>query len=124
MLAKLGSAIYEHPKRTLIATGLFLVLSVVFLLRGGHLAAGRIKGLESEVANERAMQVADAPGDTPVVAIFSRPDLAPNNLTALAAIDSALKPLRSDPRVRSVVTPSTGMAALGARMVNPATHTA
>ena len=124
MLARLGDVIYRHPTRTLIVTGLLLVLSVAVLSRGGQLVAGNIEGLEAEVANTRAAQVLGAPGDTTVIALFSRPDLSLDNPASLAAIEHAVAPLRGDPRVRSVLTPATTQPPIAARMVNATSHTA
>jgi RND superfamily putative drug exporter len=124
MLQRLGGFIYGHPKQTVVATGLFVVLSVVVLLRGGHLAAGDIEGLEAEVADEHAATVLGATTDNTVVAIFRHADLTANNAAALATIDRALQPLRGDPRVRSVITPTTAQPVLGDRMVNSTKHSA
>ncbi len=124
MLARLGDVIYRHPKRTLIGTGLLVILSIAVLSRGGRLVAGKIKGLEAEIADQRAAQVLGAPSDTTVIAIFSRPDLSIDNPAALDAIERAVAPLRGDPRVRSVVTPATTQPALAERMVSSANHTA
>src|SRR5262245_22533832 len=99
MLARLGGLVYQHPKQTLLAAGVVLSLSVSVPLRGGHLVAGKISGLEAERADQRAAEVVGASSDNTVIAVFSRPDLSANNREALAAIDRALVRVRGDPRV-------------------------
>src|SRR5690242_11558365 len=124
MLERLGEAIYRHPKRTLIATALVLLASVAVLSQGGRLAAGKIVGLEANLADTRAAQVLGAPSETTVIAVFPHPDLSLDNPAALAAIEHAVAPLRGDPRVRSVVTPATTQHMFAERMVNPTSHSA
>jgi uncharacterized membrane protein YdfJ with MMPL/SSD domain len=123
MLERVGAFICRNPKKTLVGTGLFLMVSLAVLYRGGDLGPGRIRGLETERAEQRVEEVLGTTTDNSVVAIFSWPDRLAT-AAALAAIDRALQPVRGDPRVRSVLTPSTAPPLLGARMVNARRHAA
>ncbi|MCW5801813.1 MAG: MMPL family transporter [Deltaproteobacteria bacterium] len=108
MLARLGGFIYRHPRPTLAVAALLFLISLDGLFHGGKLVAGKIAGLEADVAERWAAQAGWAPDNT-IVVVFSSADLG--------AIDAALAPLHHDPAVRWVVAPSPATP-FGPRMVD------
>src|SRR5450755_3108013 len=101
MFEKLGEAIYRHRWLTLVAAGVFLLASLLMLVRGGDLTSGVIKDLESERAQHLVEQVLGHSLDTTLVAIFHAPDLDPDDDDFQAALKAALAPVRADPAVVS-----------------------
>jgi RND superfamily putative drug exporter len=117
MLAALGAFVCRHARGVLIATAAFLALAVGVLLHGGRLTAGDIDGLEAGVAEQMIEQVTGVSSDTTAVAVFTF--AGPTNRDASsAAIERAVAPLRSDPRVRSLATPATVPPPIRERMID------
>lgn len=106
MYASLGSFIHRRPLLVLLASGLFLVASLLLLLRGGRLAGASIAGLEADRAQGVVDAITGRRDDTTVVVVFESPDLAPNEPAFTGAMSRALAPLRADPRVETVTTPA------------------
>ncbi|MGN6105550.1 MAG: MMPL family transporter [Kofleriaceae bacterium] len=102
---------------------MFLVIALGVVLSGGRLTGGTINGLEAERAEHRVESVLGISTDTTIIAVFSYPERE-DRADALRAIDRAVEPLRHDPRVSSVTTPTTAPPGLGERMVNDEQHAA
>ena len=119
---RLGAFIFRHRWSTLAACGLFLALSLAMLARGGQLTGGRIEGIEAERAQLVVEKVLGHTMDSTVVAVFRSPSLDPRNQDFQTALADALRPLRSDPRVASVMTSDDAPPQLAIDMVNPKAH--
>src|SRR4051794_28394071 len=104
MLEALARWIYRHKWATLIITGVLLVGSVIVLVRGGHLTAGTIRGLEADRAESVVGEVLGQSPDATFVAIFQAKDRASGGAPFHAAVRHALAPLRAEPAVLAVVT--------------------
>jgi RND superfamily putative drug exporter len=99
MFSSLGRFLFHHRLATLIATGLFLALALGSVFIGGSLTGASVSGLESTGAEGLVAQVVGRNPDTTVIALFeSTTETAING----DDVDAALKPLRADPRVKSV----------------------
>jgi RND superfamily putative drug exporter len=117
--ARLGRLVIRHRKLTLAASAVFLALSLVVLLFGVPLSTEKIEGLEAERAQAVVEQVLGHTMDTTFVAIFRSASMDPRNLDFQEAMTEALRPVRSDPRVLSVMTRDDAPPALALDMVNP-----
>ncbi len=107
MLEALGALVFRFRWAVLVASAAFLAGAVLVLSRGGNLTTGDIDGLESQAAQERIDAITGRPADTTVVAVFHGLPGKTVGADELAdAIDVALEPLRSDPRVDTVITPA------------------
>jgi RND superfamily putative drug exporter len=96
MFPALGRFIFRHRIATLVAAGLFLLAVLASLLRGGTLSGARVSGLEASEADAMVAEVTGRDPDTTVVALFR------STTVDLPAIQAALAPLRTDPRVKFV----------------------
>ena len=105
MYAFLGGFIHRRPWLTLAASIVFLVASLLVLVRGGRLAGAGIAGLESDRAQSVVDAIAGRTEETTIAVVFESAELEPSDLEFTAAMRRALAPLRSDPRVASVTTP-------------------
>ena len=101
---RLGAFVYRRRWLTLGVCGLFLVASLLVVVRGGQLTGGRIDGIESERAQAVVEKVLGHTMDTTVVAVFRSKDQDPRNQAFQAAVKDALAPLEQDPRVFGVMT--------------------
>jgi RND superfamily putative drug exporter len=121
MFEALGAIVFRFRWAVLSASALFLVGALVALTRGGDLTTGDIHGLESEDAQHRVDSVTGRPADTTVVVVLrARGGLDARDLAFSDAVRSALAPLRDDPRVVSVLSPSDLPAPLAAGMIDGA----
>src|SRR4051812_22289718 len=105
MYASLGSFIHRRPWLTVLASAVFLVASVLLVLRGGRLAGATIEGLEADRAQGVVDAITGRRDDSTIVVVFQSSDLAPTDGEFTAAMSRAVAPLRADPRVASVTTP-------------------
>ncbi len=96
MFSALGHFAFHHRVATLITAGLFLLAALASLVHGGALSAGTVSGLEATEADALVATIIGRNPDTTVVALFRSSPLD------LPAIETAWKPLRSDPRVTFV----------------------
>ena len=118
MANRLGMIIYRHRWLTLACAGVFLLLSLGLLWRGGDLTSGAIHGLESERATHLVEQVVGHPLDTTFVAIFTSPTLDPEDAAFQAALVAALAPLRGDSAVAQITTAEDAPPALALQLAN------
>jgi hypothetical protein len=70
MFERLGAFVYDRRHFTLFAALGFLALAAVLLLRGGHLGAARIAGLEADRAIELADSVTGRREETTFAIVF------------------------------------------------------
>ncbi len=101
MFTALGRFIFLHRWLTLAAAGVFLLVAVASLWRGGTLTGGTVAGLEASEADALMAGVVGRDADLTVVALFRGGTSAPDD----EAIEAALRPLRTDPRVQAVQSP-------------------
>jgi uncharacterized membrane protein YdfJ with MMPL/SSD domain len=124
MFEALGRVIYRRRWLTLALATLFLAASVAMLVRGGPLTSGTIHGLEAERAQELVAEVLGHPADTTFVAVLHADDLDAATPAHRDAVRRALEPLRTNPRVLSVVGPEDAPPFMQAGMVNGPAHSA
>jgi uncharacterized membrane protein YdfJ with MMPL/SSD domain len=120
MFEALGKIIYRNRWLTLALATAFLVASVAMLVRGGALTSGTIHGLESGDAGELVSEVLGHSADNTFVAVMHAGDLDPDGDAYRRAVRQALEPLRTDPRVLSVLGPEDAPPPMRPRMVNAA----
>ncbi len=124
MYVSLGGFIERRPWLTLIASLVFLMASLLVVLRGGRLAGAGISGLESDRAQSVVDAIAGRTEETTIAVVFQSSDLAPTDLEFTAAMRRALAPLRDDPRVASVTTPDEAPPPMTPRLQSRETRTA
>jgi RND superfamily putative drug exporter len=124
MYASVGSFIYRRAWLTLFASALFLGVSVLLLVRGGRLAGASITGLEAGRAQAVVDAIAGRREELTIAVAFQSRELAPSDPAFTAAMRDALGPLRSDPRVASVVTPDEAPGPMMERLRNAEARTA
>ncbi len=118
MFAPLASFIYRKRWATLAASSVFLVLSVLVVLRGGKLTGGAFGNNEAERTERLVEEVLGHSTTTTFVAIFHSDREDPRNLPFQTAMKAALAPLAEDPDVLSVMTPDDAPPQLAPGMVN------
>jgi RND superfamily putative drug exporter len=107
MFEALGAVVLRHRWAVLVASAAFLAVAVLMLSRGGNLTTGDIHGLEAELAQWQVDGATGRPADTTVVVVFTTHEGLPSESDALAAaVSRVLEPLRDDPDVASVLSPS------------------
>ena len=110
MFARWGRFVYRFRWATLIASALLLGLSVVGILTGGTLAgnggfgANLPAGTASKLINDEIHTQAGKVGSG-FTLIFSSPSLTAGDPVFQQAVQGAVAPLGSDPRVTGVRTP-------------------
>jgi uncharacterized membrane protein YdfJ with MMPL/SSD domain len=124
MYASLGSFIHRRPWLTLLASAVFLVASLIVLLRGGRLAGAGISGIEADRAQAVVDAIAGRTEETTVAVVFESADLSPTDVEFAAAMQRALAPLRHDPHVASVTTPDEAPPPMQERLRNADARTA
>ncbi|MGO9714012.1 MAG: MMPL family transporter, partial [Polyangiaceae bacterium] len=100
-----GRWVFRRRRATLVVSGVFLLVSVVLLIHGGHLATKAIHGIEADDAvnlMDRELPSSPASGFT---VIFRSDSLTTGEDAFGQAVLAAVLPLRSDPSVASVRTP-------------------
>ncbi len=105
MFERWGRFVYTWRKVVLAVSSVFLVLSVLVLVRGGTLTHGTIHGIEAERAAallDRELKPAEVDGFT---VIFESDALRTDSESYREAVLAAVEPLRHHPDVRSVRTP-------------------
>ena len=124
MYASLGGFIHRRPWLTLAASAVFLVASLLVLVRGGRLAGAGIAGVESDRAQSVVDAIAGRTEETTIAVVFESADLAPTDVEFTAAMRRALAPLRNDPRVASVTTPDEAPPLMTEKLQNRDARTA
>ncbi len=124
MFERLGHFVVRHAKAVLACVGVFLVLSLLILARGGPLASGVIEGLEARRAEHLADGVSETQAETTFVVLFHSNTLDSRDEAFHRAMADALAPLRRDGRVLAVTSVDDAPSFLRARMVNADAHEA
>jgi RND superfamily putative drug exporter len=124
MYASLGSFIHKRPWLTVLASAVFLAASVLLLLRGGRLGGASIAGLEADRAQAVVDAITGRREEATVLVVFRSADLAPTDPEFTSAMQRAVAPLRTDPRVAAVMTPDEAPAPMIARLQSGDARTA
>ena len=129
MFARWGRFVYRFRLATLIASALLLGLSIVALLTGGSLAnnggfgsdlpAGKAAKL---IADEIHPQESTEKPRSSATLIFSSATLTVDDEAFQQALQDAVAPLSSDPRVTNVTTPYSVPAAQKSALVSKDSH--
>ena len=110
MFARWGRFVYRRRWATLVVSGLLLGLSIVAILSGGPLAgnggfgANLAAGQAAKLITDEVQSQAATPGSGFDV-IFSSSSLTATDPAFQSAVEQAVLPLSSDPRVTGVTTP-------------------
>jgi putative drug exporter of the RND superfamily len=111
MFAAWGRFVYRRRWLVLVCSGLLLVASAVIVAQGGKLQSGGfIETSESGRASRLVERELPRAGGSTFTLIFSSDSLDARNAEFRTAVESAIAPLRSDPRVATIVTPYDGSA--------------
>lgn len=124
MLERLGAFIYDHRRLTIVIAILYLVFAAALLVRGGHLGAARIAGLEADRATELADTVTGRREETTFAVAFRSDTLSPTDPRFVAAMAESLAPLRADPAVESITSPEDASTFLIERLRDEGSKTA
>ena len=114
----IGAFVFRWRWVVLLLSGVFLVLAVAGLVRGGSLTSGVIHGLESERAQRAIDAITGRPQDTTLVVVFHEEGADAGSPEFADAVDEALEPLRDDPSVSSVLTAESLPPQMGASMID------
>jgi RND superfamily putative drug exporter len=104
-LAWLADFALRRRRSILGGAALLLVLSALVLWRGGTLTTGATIGIESDLARRLIERELGYPGESSFLILFRSRQWRADEPHFVAALTSALAPLRSDPRVATVLAP-------------------
>src|SRR5881628_203482 len=111
MFAAWGRFVYRRRWPVLAVSGLLLVASAFIVAQGGKLQSGGfIETSESGRASRLIERELPRAGAATFTLILSSDTLSATSPEFRAAVDASLAPLRSDPRVATIVTPYDGTA--------------
>lgn len=114
-LAALARVVCRRRILVLVASALVVVVSLWTIVRGGRLTAGATEGLESERAKRVLEQELGVAGDASFTILLTpRPGRVESEW--IGAVAEALAPLRSDPRVHSVLSPDVLPSAIARKL--------
>jgi RND superfamily putative drug exporter len=114
-----GRFVYRHRWPVLIVSVLFLVASGFIAGQGGKLESGGfIETAESGRASRLIEQELPIVGGSTFTLIFSSDSLRARDPDFRAAVEAALVPLRTDPRVDTILTPYDSSNIQAARQVS------
>jgi putative drug exporter of the RND superfamily len=114
-----GRFVYRHRWPVLAFSILLLVASGFIASQGGKLdSGGFIETAESGRASRLIEQELPIVGGSTFTLIFSSDTLAAQDPAFRAAVEAALVPLRTDPRVDTIITPYDASAIQAARYVS------
>jgi RND superfamily putative drug exporter len=123
MFAAWGRFVYRRRWPVLAVSGLMLVASALIVIQGAKLQSGGfIETSESGRASRLIERELPGAGGGTFTLIFSSDTLAATSPEFRAAVDAALAPLRSDPRVAAIVTPYDGTAPDPTRLISTNDH--
>ena len=105
MFERLGALIHARKYVTLFVAIGFLLFASLLLVRGGHLGAARIEGLEADHAVSLADAVTGRREETTFALVFRSSAMGPSDPRFREAMSAALAPLRTDPNVESITSP-------------------
>jgi RND superfamily putative drug exporter len=129
MFARWGRFVYRRRWATLVVSGLLLGLSVAGILTGGTLAGNGGFGANLP-AGQAAKLVTDevrgqqGPTGSGFEVIFSSSTLTATDPAFQAAVEQAVLPLSSDPRVTSITTPYSAPSIEQSALISKDSHKA
>ena len=124
MFAALGSFVYRRRRATLVVSGIFLVLSIAMLVRGGPLTGGGFGDNEAERTEALVAEVTGTASNNTLVVIFKSATQAPTSEPFVHAMNAALQPLVGMDGVRSVLRPAEAPERLAPAMIDVAQKSA
>src|SRR6266849_2515729 len=111
MFAAWGRFVYRRRWPVLAVSGVLLLASIFIVIQGGKLQSGGfIETSESGRASRLIERELPRAGAATFTLIFSSDTLNATSPEFRKALDAALAPLRSDPRVAAITTPFDGTA--------------
>ena len=123
MFAAWGRFVYRRRWPVLAVSGLLLLASIFIVIQGGKLQSGGfIETSESGRASRLIERELPSAGAATFTLILSSDTLSATSPEFRAAVDAALAPLRSDPRVAPIVTPYDGTALDPTRLISKDGH--
>jgi RND superfamily putative drug exporter len=132
MFARWGRFVYRHRWATLIASALLLGLSILAIFTGGtlkdnggfgaDLPAGQAAKLIGDEIHPQGQAI--KAGQSSFSLIFSSTSLTAEDAAFQTALQDAVAPLSSDPRVTSVTTPYSVPAEARAALISKDSHKA
>ena len=129
MFARWGRFVYRRRWATLVVSGLLLGLAIVGIATGGTLAgnggfgANLAAGQAAKLITDEIQPQQAAPGSGFDV-IFSSSSLTATDPAFQSAVEQAVSPLSSDPRVTGVTTPYSVPALEQPRLISKDSHKA
>src|SRR2546421_12954146 len=103
MFAAWGRFVYRHRWPVLAVSGVLLLASIFIVIQGGKLQSGGfIETSETGRASRLIERELPRAGAATFTLIFSSDTLSATSPEFRAAVDAALAPLRSDPRVAAI----------------------
>src|SRR5438105_4323790 len=123
MFAAWGRFVYRRRWPVLAVSGFLLLASMFIVIQGGKLQSGGfIETSESGRASRLIERELPSAGAATFTLIFSSDSLSATSAEFRTALDAALAPLRSDPRVAAIVTPFDGTALDPTRLISKDGH--
>lgn len=122
VLTQLGRVVVARRVPVLVISSLYLLLSVVLLLRGGALAPTDTHGIEAEHVRSRVEAELRYPSDASFLALFRSAQHRATEAPFQAALSRALAPLRADPSVARVLAPDDAPPLVVDRLVTEDEH--
>src|ERR1700680_1570906 len=129
MFARWGRFVHRRRWATLVVSGLLLGLSIVAILSGGPLAgnggfgANLAAGQAAKLITDECQPQAATPGSGFDV-IFSSSSLTATDPAFQSAVEQAVLPLSSDPRVTSITTPYSAPSIEQSALISKDSHKA
>src|SRR2546428_3749351 len=119
MFAAWGRFVYRRRWPVLAVSGVLLLASIFIVIQGGKLQSGGfIETSESGRASRLIERELPRAGAATFTLIFSSDTLNATSPEFRKALDAALAPLRTDPRVAAITTPFDGTALDPTRLVS------
>jgi RND superfamily putative drug exporter len=123
MFAAWGRFVYRRRWPVLAVSGLLLLISIFVVIQGGKLQSGGfIETSESGRASRLIERELPRAGAATFTLIFSSDTLTATSPEFRTAVDAALAPLRSDPRVAAITTPYDGTALDPTKLISKDRH--
>jgi len=123
MFAAWGRFVYRRRWPVLAVSGLLLLISIFVVIQGGKLQSGGfIETSESGRASRLIERELPRAGAATFTLIFSSDTLTATSPEFRTAVDAALAPLRSDPRVAAITTPYDGTALDPTKLISKDGH--
>src|SRR5437667_465590 len=123
MFAAWGRFVYRRRWPVLAISGLLLLAAIFIVLQGGKLQSGGfIETSESGRASRLIERELPRAGAATFTLLFSSDTLSATSAQFRTALDAALAPLRSDPRVATIITPFDGTALDPTKLISKDGH--